>query len=111
MKTKEILGRIFGLFIILLAMIACDPDGNIRTTTVNADSTIVKLKSNYGSFKEYAIITIEGCEYFAYKNHFGDLVIEHKGNCKNPIHYQVKHDTVYVLKDNGLVLQKQIRKN
>jgi hypothetical protein len=98
------------LSIILLAMFACNPDGTVGPRYTDADSVIVKLKTNYSSFKEYTIITVEGCEYFAYKDHFGDLMIEHKGNCKNPIHYQVKHDTVYVLKESGLVLQKQVKK-
>jgi len=96
--------------IILLAVFACDPNGTIGTQYSSADSTIVKLKNNNTGFKEYTIITIEGCEYFIYKDHFGDLMIEHKGNCKNPIHYQVKHDTIYVLRESGLVLQRQVKK-
>ena len=98
------------LSIILLAMIACNPDGTIGTQYNSADSIMVKLKPNYSNFKEYTVITIDGCEYIAYKNDPGNLFIEHKGNCKNPIHYQVKHDTVYVLKETGMVLQKQLKK-
>ena len=75
----------------LLAMFACNPDGSVGFHYTSADSTIVNLKPNYESFSEYAIITIEGCEYIAYKNNSaGYIYIEHKGNCKNPIHYQVK---------------------
>ena len=98
------------LLIILLAMFACNPDGSIGTQYTSSDSIIVKLKPNYSNFKEYTVITIDGCEYFTYKDHFGDLMIEHKGNCKNPIHYQVKHDTIYVLRESGLVLQRQVKK-
>lgn len=46
---------------------------------------------NIGNNIEYEIITIDGCEYIlgwdnnAYN---GGYFLTHKGNCKNPIHYQ-----------------------
>lgn len=39
---------------------------------------------------------IDGCEYIISRNGHGNIV-SHKGNCKNPIHYNVIHDTIYVL--------------
>lgn len=37
------------------------------------------------------IIIIEGCEYLAFKDNDGVLMITHKGNCNNPIHlYRVE---------------------
>lgn len=68
---------------------------------------MIKLRPNYDTFKYYEIIVIDGCEYIAYKDNARSISIEHKGNCKNPIHYQVKHDTLYVLQGTSVVLQKQ----
>jgi hypothetical protein len=97
---------------IVLAMFACDYSGSNSEPSISAeeDSVLVKLKPNYSSFKHYTIITIDGCEYIAHKDNHNNVSIEHKGNCKNPIHYQVKHDTLYVVKETGVVLQKQIKK-
>lgn len=41
---------------------------------------------------------IDGCEYIVSKNAYGN-VVSHKGNCKNPIHKQVIHDTIYIEKN------------
>jgi len=43
------------------------------------------------------IQVIDGCEYIVSKNAYGN-VVSHKGNCNNPIHKQVIHDTIYVVK-------------
>jgi hypothetical protein len=40
---------------------------------------------------------IDGCEYIVSRNSYGN-VVSHKGNCNNPIHKQVIHDTIYVVK-------------
>src|SRR5574344_400028 len=40
---------------------------------------------------------IDGCEYVVSHNSYGN-VVSHKGNCNNPIHKQVIHDTIYVVK-------------
>jgi hypothetical protein len=50
-------------------------------------------KANLGT----EIQEIDGCEYIVSKNGYGN-VVSHKGNCKNPIHYKVIHDTIYVAK-------------
>ena len=42
---------------------------------------------------------IDDCEYIVSKNGYGD-VATHKGNCNNPIHYEVIHDTIYVIETN-----------
>ena len=39
---------------------------------------------------------IDGCEYIVSINTYGNLV-SHKGNCKNPFHNKVIHDTIYVV--------------
>lgn len=39
---------------------------------------------------------IDGCEYYVSHNGYGNI-ITHKGNCKNPIHYNIIHDTIYVV--------------
>jgi hypothetical protein len=101
-------------FIMLLALIACDdfnkPHSSL-TPLSPSDSIFVTMYGNERKFDSYQVIMIDGCEYIAYKsNNTQFLSIEHKGNCKNPIHYQVKHDTVYVVKETGLVLQKQLKK-
>ena len=36
-------------------------------------------------------ILIEGCEYFAFRDGHGVVMITHKGNCNNPVHqYRVE---------------------
>jgi hypothetical protein len=35
---------------------------------------------------DYVISVIEGCEYFRFNSTHGYKHIEHKGNCRNPIH-------------------------
>ena len=43
----------------------------------------------------------EGCEYFIER--VGESKVDvHKGNCRNKIHYQVIHDTVYINNVNYL---------
>lgn len=39
---------------------------------------------------------IDGCEYIVSENGYGNIV-SHKGNCKNPFHNKVIHDTIYVV--------------
>lgn len=65
------------LFIMCLFLISCDID-------------------EYGSSKICRNTQIiDSCEYLVSVNGQGN-VITHKGNCKNPIHYKVVHDTIYI---------------
>jgi len=47
--------------------------------------------------KSIDVQIIDGCEYIVSRNSYGNIV-SHKGNCNNPIHKQVIHDTIYVVK-------------
>lgn len=45
---------------------------------------------------EYTTIIIDNCEYLKkYEGYQCGYTFSHKGNCKNPIHYQIIHDTIY----------------
>jgi len=37
-------------------------------------------------FEQITTIEYDDCEYLYCRSKLGDIVIEHKGNCKNPIH-------------------------
>jgi hypothetical protein len=92
-KPLELLLIVFlTLFVILVAAIlltGCNPAKEngakpvVQTNRLELDST-----SQYYN-KRYTVFTLEGCEYIVvgYGNHqWGS----HKGNCKNPIHYENK---------------------
>ena len=79
MKTKPSILTVTKAFFILLVMcslFSCN-DGKGR---ISADVQI-----------------IDGCEYVVSRNSYGN-VVSHKGNCNNPIHKQVIHDTIYVIR-------------
>lgn len=45
---------------------------------------------------EYSTIIIDNCEYLKkYEGYQRGYSFSHKGNCKNPIHYKIIHDTIY----------------
>lgn len=47
----------------------------------------------------YPTEIIDGCEYIKrYEGYQRGYSFSHKGNCKNPIHYKVIHDTIYVVR-------------
>lgn len=79
MKTKTSILAVTKAFFILLVMCCLFSCNNEKANS------------------EIEIREIEGCEYIVSKNGVGD-VLSHKGNCKNPIHYKVIHDTIYVVK-------------
>ena len=62
--------------VILLAKFPNKPFENIKSE---------KTTSSNSGFVTKTII-IEGCEYLAFKDNDGVLMITHKGNCNNPIH-------------------------
>ena len=44
---------------------------------------------------DYRVVVIDSCEYIImvkYAGYSNDVFFTHKGNCKNPIHYQYKTD-------------------
>lgn len=45
-------------------------------------------KASPAGLLNQSVIQIDGCEYFRYETSYGYGNITHKGNCKNPIHYQ-----------------------
>lgn len=53
---------------------------------------------------------IDGCEYIVSRNSYGN-VVSHKGNCSNPIHKQVIHDTIYVVKVKQHITVENISSN
>jgi len=57
-------------------------------------ATLISCSTDDSSPK---IKMIGNCEYIVSHNAYGS-VSSHKGDCKNPIHYKVIHDTIYVLK-------------
>ncbi len=93
-----------------IALVACDnyPQSTSTSSTNPADSIFRHMYGNERKFDDYQVIMIDGCEYIAYKsNNTQFLSIEHKGNCKNPIHYQVKHDTIFLWKEGKMILQRK----
>ena len=79
MKTKTSILAVTKAFFILLVMcclFSCS-DGKGKTSS--------------------DIQIIDECEYIVSRNGYGN-VVSHKGNCNNPIHKQVIHDTIYVIK-------------
>lgn len=87
-KIKLIEVAIISGLILLFAMLfsSCDEDTKPKapeSKRMELDST-----SQY-SDQNYKVYTLEGCEYvvFGYdRSRWGS----HKGNCKNPIHYEKK---------------------
>lgn len=48
---------------------------------------------------DYRVKIIDGCEYLErYEGYQNGYTFTHKGDCKNPIHYQIIYDTIYVIK-------------
>lgn len=79
MKTKtSILSITRGIF--MLIVINC----LFSCTKINGDTS-------------YSTEIIDGCEYLKrYEGYNQGYSFTHKGNCKNPIHYNIIHDTIYV---------------
>lgn len=79
MKTKtSILSITRGIF--MLIVINC----LFSCTNINGDTS-------------YSTEIIDGCEYLKrYEGYNQGYSFTHKGNCKNPIHYNIIHDTIYV---------------
>lgn len=49
--------------------------------------------------ENYTIKIIDGCEYLErYEGYQNGYTFTHKGDCKNPIHYRIIHDTIYIKK-------------
>lgn len=72
------------LLIIAISMSSCN-ESNISKAIIGEDN--------------YTIIMIDGCEYLQrYEGYRSGYSFSHKGNCKNPIHYQITHDTIYIKK-------------
>jgi len=47
----------------------------------------------------YDIITIDGCQYLKRYNGYQEgHSFTHKGDCNNPIHKTIIHDTIYINK-------------
>lgn len=68
------------LMLLSLICLSCNP------------MTIEEQMSTENELWKSSIIIIDGCEYFKYKTYYHYNVIEHKGNCKNPIHiYNAKN--------------------
>jgi hypothetical protein len=87
MKTKtSILAPIKAFFILLVS--CC-----LFSCTENGSGNAVTGQTNY------SIEIIDGCEYLKrYEGYNSGYSFSHKGDCKNPIHYKVIHDTVYVVR-------------
>lgn len=80
-KNKENLKmkKLLLLFIFIVTIfVGClkDPSGNPLT---------IRLKSSN-------VIVVEGCEYFVVDAHSSYTYV-HKGNCKNPIHYENRNSS------------------
>jgi len=45
-------------------------------------------KNKQQKANQMIVVTVEGCEYFASSTYRVEgVILTHKGNCKNPIHY------------------------
>ena len=58
--------------------------------------SIIAFSCNTAHVSEEVQI-IDGCEYIVSRNSYGN-VVSHKGDCNNPIHKTIIHDTIYVVK-------------
>jgi hypothetical protein len=76
------------LLILAVAITSCTIP-KIKDKNVAKHITSKPLDYSVDGVFDLQVVTIESCEYFTYKTH-GFYSIEHKGNCKNPIHYQTK---------------------
>lgn len=68
-----------------------------------------KIPQGLGGDKDFSVVVIDGCEYLTkYNGYQLGVSFCHKGDCKNPIHYKVIHDTIYVMQveKNNLSLKK-----
>ena len=79
MKTKTSISVLTKVFLILLVM-CC----------------LFSCNNEKGKISSHVQI-IDGCEYIVSRNSYGN-VVSHKGNCNNPIHKQVIHDTIYLIR-------------
>lgn len=79
---------IIGLIILLGPCIisACNQP-NIEAKTTNY------IYSNLGQNLE--VYTIDSCQYIGHLTGCNHDVLAHKGDCTNPKHYRVIHDTIY----------------
>ena len=66
---------IFGI-LVFAATLQDKPFKNIESEKTTASNSEFETKT----------IIIDGCEYLAFKDSHGSLIITHKGNCNNPIH-------------------------
>jgi hypothetical protein len=93
-KPQELLLILFfTLFIALITAIlltGCNPATETSSKPAVQTTNRLELDSTSQYYnKRYTVFTLEGCEYIVvgYGNHqWGS----HKGNCKNPIHYENK---------------------
>jgi hypothetical protein len=87
MKTKSLIfaiAKAIFIFIIVCCLFSCTENGSGNAVT--------------GETK-YTIEIIDGCEYLKrYEGYQSGYSFSHKGNCNNPIHYKVIHDTIYITK-------------
>ena len=76
------LTKVFFILFVSCCLFSCIEDGN----AVTGGTT-------------YSTEIIDGCEYLKrYEGYNSGYSFSHKGNCKNPIHYKVIHDTIYVVR-------------
>lgn len=61
---------------------------------VSCSDTQADAQRKVDSFN-YNTVTLEGCDYYFIPNTDGSI-ITHKGNCRNPIHKQISHDTIKI---------------
>lgn len=84
MKTKTsilLLTKVFFIMIVSYCLLSCSENGGHALT---GETT-------------YSIEIIDGCEYIKrYEGYNQGYTFSHKGDCKNPIHYNIIHDTIYV---------------
>lgn len=81
------------LFIIGLVVLAsCSPS----TKEINQSQTSDFTYSNGINSGKLEIYRINGCQYLGSLNLCDWDVITHMGNCDNPRHYQVIHDTILI---------------
>lgn len=87
MKTKTLFLALTKTFVILFVsycLFSCTENGTGNAMT---GETL------------YSIEIIDDCEYLKrYEGYNSGYSFSHKGNCKNPIHYKVIHDTIYVVR-------------
>ena len=77
-----------GLAILTIAIVLLSGCGGGNSGTCFFSGRSYEIDRAY-----YKLYEVDGCEYFVSSS---STIIAHKGDCKNPLHQMVIHDTVWM---------------